>query len=260
MATIQSPTIPLEVAPKAKTKTTTKTTTATDTEVSAKPKAKRFFHEFDSDVPRVFPDSSDALMEENRDKSIMYWDGALSAAECEKIIADFESSSKDHFAGGVFIRGENVNDDAVKKNTELSITEEAAVAFKWFPTETLLTKAVNKHLALYQESNIILSTQQNPFGDEGFRMKRYANDGTEHHAYHADSGHELVFGPRRIMAVLIYLNTVEEGGETVFLYQNVAVKPVQGRLLLFPTSYSFVHAGRRPISNQKYVIVNFLTT
>lgn len=87
-------------------------------------------------------------------------------------------------------------------------------------------------------------------------MKRYFNNGLEHHGYHADSCHG---NNRRILAVLLYLNDVEIGGETVFLSQGLTIKPVAGRIVLFPTSFSFIHAGRRPISNSKYVIINFLT-
>lgn len=120
---------------------------------------------------------------------------------------------------------------------------------------------MTKHLNLYQDANIILATQRNPFGDEGFRMKRYVNDGTEHHAYHADTGgNDIIDGPRRIIAVLIYLNDVALGGETVFYNQGVTVKPVCGRIVMFPTSFSFVHAGRKPVSNSKYVVINFLTS
>ena len=82
-------------------------------------------------------------------------------------------------------------------------------------------------------------------------MKRYKNDGKEHHAYHSDSDQEGLCRPKRLIAVLIYLNDVEEGGETVFLNQAISVKPRCGRILMFPTSFSFVHAGRRPVSSYK---------
>ena len=84
------------------------------------------------------------------------------------------------------------------------------------------------------------------------------NDGTEHHAYHVDSGQEPTCGPRRLIAVLIYLNNVTEGGETVFLNQGMAVTPRCGRVLFFPTTFNYIHAGRRPVSNYKYVVANFI--
>ena len=46
--------------------------------------------------------------------------------------------------------------------------------------------------------------------------------------------------------------------ETVFLDQGEAVAPRCGRVLMFPTSLSYVHAGRTPISNPKYNIITFV--
>jgi Rps23 Pro-64 3,4-dihydroxylase Tpa1-like proline 4-hydroxylase len=79
-------------------------------------------------------------------------------------------------------------------------------------------------------------------------------------SYHSDSGHEKAANPHRILAVLLYLNDVDEGGETLFLNQGVSITPKAGRLVFFPTAFTFVHAGRAPKSGSKYVVINFLTT
>jgi hypothetical protein len=89
-------------------------------------------------------------------------------------------------------------------------------------------------------------------------LGRYLNDGTEHHAWHMDEGQEGTCRPRRVIAILIYLNEVAQGGETVFLNQGRAVKPKCGRVLFFPTAFTHVHSGRRPVSGKKYVVTNFL--
>lgn len=218
---------------------------------------KRFFHEFSNDFHSKFPDSKDAidfLSKPAIDHSIMQWDDALTLSECQNIIRIFETSEEDHYAGSVFVDGKPVLEKTVKKNTELNVSD-LSTTFKWFNVERLLTRTVRKYLNLYQDSNIIFATQQNPLGDEGFRMKRYMNDGLDHHAYHSDSCQD---NNQRILAVLIYLNNVDEGGETTFLNQGIQIQPVTGRIAIFPTSFSFVHAGRHPISNSKYVIINFL--
>jgi hypothetical protein len=89
-------------------------------------------------------------------------------------------------------------------------------------------------------------------------INRYMNDGSEHHAYHADGGSEARCGARRVLAVLLYLNDVSVGGDTAFLFQALSVRPVCGRLVIFPTSFMHVHAGVRPVSNPKYLITNFI--
>ena len=227
-------------------------------------KSGRFPHSFSDFIPsldKVFPSSSLPLLSDVKDNSIMFWDSALSPIQCIKIIQDYEASDDMHYAGGAYINGEISYDPLIKKNTELYISEESDSNFSWYNTENLLVETVRKYLNFYQDANIILATQQNPLSDEGFRLKKYLSDGSEHHAYHSDTSHERKGDttPRRIIAVLLYLNTVHEGGETVFINQNIAVQPVVGRIVMFPTSYTFVHAGRAPISNSKYVVINFLT-
>lgn len=218
---------------------------------------KKFFH---STILPIFPDSSVELSFPPIDNSIMVWDAALTPQQCNQLISDFENSESEQCSGAVMIDGMCTINPSIKKNTEIFITDEAEGSIRWKNADVLLEKMVNTYLALYQEANIILSTQQNPFRDEGFRMKRYLSIGNEHHSYHSDSGHEVSARPHRILAVLLYLNDVTTGGETVFLNQGVSITPAVGRLAFFPTSFSFVHAGKRPESNSKYVVINFLTT
>jgi hypothetical protein len=63
---------------------------------------------------------------------------------------------------------------------------------------------------------------------------------------------------QRIMAFTAYLNTVEEGGETEFLYQSKRVKAEKGTIVLFPASYTHAHRGNPPISNTKYIATGWI--
>jgi len=59
----------------------------------------------------------------------------------------------------------------------------------------------------------------------------------------------------RQLSIIIYLNDVEEGGETVFPALDLKVKPKKGRILMFPSSLQYIHEGLPPISDDKYIIV-----
>jgi len=63
---------------------------------------------------------------------------------------------------------------------------------------------------------------------------------------------------RRIMTFILYLNDVEEGGETEFLYYPKRVKPQTGRLILWPAGYTHTHRGNPPISNVKYILTGWV--
>lgn len=64
----------------------------------------------------------------------------------------------------------------------------------------------------------------------------------------------------RILAIIVYLNDVEDGGETVFPLQNYKVKAKAGKVAMFPTSWMFPHAGRVPYSTDKWMISSFVTS
>lgn len=62
----------------------------------------------------------------------------------------------------------------------------------------------------------------------------------------------------RTLLWLIYLNDVEEGGETDFLYQQASIKPSVGSLVISPCGFTHTHRGRTPISGDKYVLASWV--
>jgi hypothetical protein len=75
--------------------------------------------------------------------------------------------------------------------------------------------------------------------------------------YHKDELHFLKNKSRRIISFIWYLNNINEGGETIF-ENNYKIKPEIGKLLLFPSSWTYPHTGSIPISDDKYIIVGWI--
>jgi hypothetical protein len=97
-----------------------------------------------------------------------------------------------------------------------------------------------------QESGIFFSHM------ESISMLEYlAGDGF--YKPHFDFGPET---PRTISCIL-YLNDVEEGGETYFDQFDFSVAPKAGRLVLFPSTFPYSHEARLPVSGNKYVLVTW---
>ena len=92
--------------------------------------------------------------------------------------------------------------------------------------------------------------------DTGYFLTRYSK-GEGFYDWHIDAGNDATIN--RLFSYLIYLNTVEEAGETEFFYQKVSVKPVKGRLILFPAAWTHLHRGVVPVSGDKYIMTTFLT-
>ena len=100
---------------------------------------------------------------------------------------------------------------------------------------------LKKFSVLGQENLLIYDTKAKkiPIGG-GFHNWHYENTGLQVSA--------------RKLVIQLYLNTIEEGGETEFLYINKRIKAEQGRLIIFPAAFTHTHRGNPPIGQDKYII------
>jgi len=62
----------------------------------------------------------------------------------------------------------------------------------------------------------------------------------------------------RAFVFSIYLNDVEEGGETEFLHFSKRVEPKTGRIVIWPAAFPYVHRGNSPLSGVKYILTSWM--
>ena len=72
----------------------------------------------------------------------------------------------------------------------------------------------------------------------------------EHGNSYQESGRAFVFS--------IYLNDVEEGGETEFLNFSKRIKPKTGRIVIWPAAFPYLHRGNPPLSGEKYILTSWM--
>jgi len=89
----------------------------------------------------------------------------------------------------------------------------------------------------------------------GNKVQR-TNVGQGYHVWHYESSNRD--SCQRLLTYILYLNDVEEGGETELLYYSKRFKPTKGTLLLFPAGYTHTHRGNPPLSNDKYVVTGWV--
>ncbi|HYT44253.1 MAG TPA: 2OG-Fe(II) oxygenase [Methylomirabilota bacterium] len=82
------------------------------------------------------------------------------------------------------------------------------------------------------------------------------NPGEAYHVWHFES--DAYRHCSRILVYMIYLNDVEEGGETEFLYLKKRIKPESGKVLIWPAGYTHTHRGNPPLSSTKYIITGWV--
>lgn len=77
-----------------------------------------------------------------------------------------------------------------------------------------------------------------------------------YHKWHYEASNRLT--SNRLLAFTVYLNDVDEGGETEFLYQQKRIKPEKGKVIIFPAAFTHLHRGNPPLSNDKYIITGWV--
>lgn len=77
-----------------------------------------------------------------------------------------------------------------------------------------------------------------------------------YHVWHAEDS--SIDCCNRILAFILYLNDVEEGGETEFLFLKKRVKPQKGKFLMFPAGFTHTHRGNPPLSGTKYILTGWV--
>ena len=168
---------------------------------------------------------------------ISVYDNILTSDECEYYIKLVE-----HYISNGLITKE---DKAFHKTDHLPINFNNDVNYNILSGDNLsmeflpkikeyVDDYLKKFSVLGQEKLLIYDTKAKkiPIGG-GFHSWHYENTGLQVSA--------------RKLVIHLYLNTIEEGGETEFLYINKRVKAEQGRLIIFPAAFTHTHRGNPPI-------------
>ena len=169
------------------------------------------------------------------------YDGALPDELCDALIKLFDEDVQHH---------ERVDNEARPTFTQLNLNQHHA---KIVPT---LSEYALDVLKRYKQD--IPATEYLPparFFEE-FRIKKYCVGGKDRFDEHVDViDHKSA---KRCLAMLFYLNDVEEGGKTIFPYHHKEFTPVKGSVIIFPPTWEYPHLGEPPISNPKYIMSSYL--
>jgi hypothetical protein len=79
-----------------------------------------------------------------------------------------------------------------------------------------------------------------------------------YHVWHIEHGKGYQ-NEARAFVYSVYLNDVEEGGETEFLHFSKRVKPKKGRIVIWPAGFPYLHRGNPPLSGEKYILTSWMT-
>jgi len=91
---------------------------------------------------------------------------------------------------------------------------------------------------------------------EEIRIKKYEHKENHFFNYHVDVGDHA--SARRFLVILLYLNDVEEGGQTVFPEYGITIPAKKGSIAIFPPFWTHPHLGEQPKSNDKYIMGTYM--
>ena len=140
-------------------------------------------------------------------------------------------------------------DDAVDNsmhNIAMTFTEHAMHV-----NETLYKKLFRE----YAEQYDILLTGNEKLRNDFMKVQR-TKVGGGYHVWHFEDGAR--WAGSRILTWILYLNDVEDGGETEFLYYPRRIKPQTGRFIIWPAGFTHSHRGNPPLTNTKYIMTGWM--
>ena len=171
---------------------------------------------------------------------------ALTPELCENIILRFEQHSEDQYQGKI---GQQADEDVnIKRSTDIVVSGKP----HWQDVDRDLFQSLGVAVREFRNQ---FTYFKGPFKDMGYGIQR--TEPGEFYHWHIDGGsHE--FSHRQLVAIW-YLNDVAgPGGETEFLFQDVKIKPQQGKLILFPPFWTHEHRGVELQSGVKYLATTWV--
>lgn len=191
------------------------------------------------------------------DDFILEIDDFISSEECDAFIEYFEKFSENGFTFGREKTNLSVEIDDEQLSSEQCIMVEETlkcenispgpfpffnekfweIAYPIYTSKYSIVKQYAQHIVRYTK---IQKTRV----------------GQGYHLWHSENGNVNV--STRLLTFILYLNDVEEGGETEFLYYSKRISPKKGKLIVWPAGFTHTHRGNPPLKNTKYVLTGWV--
>ena len=193
-------------------------------------------------------------MEAKFDQFVGIFEDAVPEEFCQSVIDYFDIT---HDLNKTVSRKEQGVPNIIKDDNIYGMCDETDVMILKTFTRNLkpLASALGECYQRYIQEYSILTNIARHRISETYQIQR-TKPGEGYHVWHCEA--DSLTSASRIAVPIIYLNTIEEGGETEFLYQKMRVKPKQGTIVLFPAAFTHVHRGNPPLKEDKYIVTSWI--
>lgn len=184
---------------------------------------------------------------------IEVYENALSDFDCQAVVEEFEYLSEMGFSVN-----RKQHEDAVKsKKDDLALVYSDLLVSQMATAGRTMVKVIHEKVHDYVEkynvgmfANSDLKKPPYPICSESVKVQK-TSPSQGYHVWHSEANCPQLSD--RLIAWTLYLNNVEEGGETEFIYQSKRVKPEEGKLVIWPAGFTHTHRGNPPLSGEKYI-------
>lgn len=219
------------------------------------------------------------------DDFIGVYDDALTPQQCDALVARFNASDK-------VVRGRTGNGVDVVKKDSYDITINGYP--EWEDATGLLLASMMRHLVQYVDRyRMMLMGSLSPtlahpqtgaptvltmanFDEIGrgyiedlvrvlyrpgtINLQKYLQNSGGYHHWHSEiyPQNASCESLHRVLLWMFYLNDVEDGGETEFMYQGRRIAPKKGRLVIAPAGFTHTHKGNVAKSGDKYIATSWI--
>ena len=149
------------------------------------------------------------------------------------------------------ITGSGVN-LKMKQSTDLKISTKD----NWKDEDKVFYESFKDSYELYQNwisdnhSDLYLDAcLRGHIEDTGYQIQETLPGGF--YNYHNDGMHD------RLLTIIWYLNDIHEDGYTEF-YSGLKIQPEEGKIMMFPALWPYVHRGFPPKSETKYICTGWI--
>ena len=191
------------------------------------------------------------------DNFIYVNDNSMTSQQCQQLIDLYEDNPEYHLKGSIIeVEGKECDLDKAKKCMEM-----------FFKSEDLENRDVLEPLSSALKKTIVQYVLRYPFLKQltewsmshTFKIQKYL-PGEAYFSLHTENtGHRDGVTDRRLIAWMVYLNDVTDGGETEFPTQEVKVKPKQGSMLFWPAYWTHPHRGLPSPTQVKYILTGWFS-
>ena len=188
-----------------------------------------------------------------RDKYIYVKENSLSIEICKDIIEIFNDNAANRRYG---VCGMTKYQPEIKDTIDCTITANNPL---WETIYQLLVNELNIQFKEYLnkiDTDVYKHLKVSGYmRGTCFQMQKYEKNKGKF-TYHVDSSYDLKLKEARVLVYMWYLNDVEVGGETEIT--DYIIKPTAGKLVMFPSLWTYPHCGNMPISDDKYIITGWI--